>query len=76
MFAAGEEPPEAGGPGGGSAAPSIGKQTLPAVKKLIGQKTLIADSNQRQRLVAADGPMPSVRWSDHYGFGKSSAFNY
>ena len=65
-----------GGPGSGSAAPSTGKQPLPAVEKLIGQKTIIADSSQRQRVVAADGPMPSARWSDHYGFGRFSTYGY
>jgi hypothetical protein len=65
-----------GGPGSGSAGPMAGNQTLPAVEKLIGQKMITEDSSQRQRVVPADGPMPSARWSDHYGFGRSSAFGY
>ncbi len=65
-----------GGPGSGSASPLAGRQPLLAVDKLIGQKTVVADPSQRQHILPTDGPMPSARWSDHYGFGRSSAFEY
>ena len=65
-----------GRPGAGMAGPAAGEGQPMMVEKLIGQKMVVGDPSQRQNLVPADGPMASARWSDHYGFGGWSAFDY
>ncbi|MBI4305077.1 MAG: hypothetical protein HY678_02040 [Chloroflexi bacterium] len=49
---------------------------VPGVERVIGQKKIVADSSQRQRVVPADGPLPGPRWADHYGFGRISCLDY
>jgi glycine reductase len=49
---------------------------IPGVERVIGQKMIVADSSQRQRLVPASGPLPGPRWSDHFGFGRLSCLTY
>ncbi len=61
---------------GGNQGGTGGGFELPAVDKLIGQKLIVADGSQRQRLVPADGPLPGPRWADQYGLRKISAFDY
>lgn len=63
-------------PGGGSASPTETRSGLPAVDRVIGQAMIVKDSSQRQQMVPTGGPLPGPRWSDHYGFGQSSAFDY
>ena len=89
VFVTGEEDPSTNGPplleplpearaivstGMGIEAGSGGP--LPPVDRVIGQKLLMADTSQRQNLVPSDGPLPGIRWTDHYGFSKISAFEY
>ena len=67
--------------GTGSAAISLGtgseeRKMLPAVERLIGQKTIVRDSSQRQNTIAADGPLPPRGWGDPYGLGRVSCFEY
>jgi glycine reductase len=92
VFMTWEESPDAGGPPlleplpEASAIVSLGQRgggqggksgtELPGVRKLIGQKLIVADGSQRQRLVPADGPVPGPRWSDQYGLLRTSAFDY
>jgi len=50
--------------------------SIPGVERVIGQKMIVADSSQRQRVVPANGPLPGPRWADHYGFGRISCLAY
>lgn len=53
-----------------------GRQTLPALARVIGALDLVADGGTRQGTLRADGPLPGARSSDPYGFGRQSCFQY
>jgi len=89
VFVTGEEPQDTGGPplleplpearaivsvGVGHSASDPG--LMPAVKRVIGQRTIVADPSQRQHVVPSNGPLSGPRWIDHYGWGKLSCFDF
>lgn len=90
VFITGEEPAHTGGPplleplpeakaivsvGVGRRLPTDGV-LLPAVERVIGPVDIVADTNTRDGMISARGPIHGVRWADHYGFARMSAFEY
>jgi hypothetical protein len=49
---------------------------LPPVDRVIGPEEIVADTNTRDGVISAHGPIRGVRWADHYGFARMSAFDY
>lgn len=92
VFLTFEEPPSTQGPAlleplpeadaivstgiGRSARSAKDREELPAVARVIGAPDLVADGGTRQGTLRADGPLPGPRFSDPYGFGRQSCFQY
>jgi len=51
-------------------------QPLPAVKRVIGRKTILANQNSLSGVIDAHGELRTYQWVDRYGFTSWSAFDY
>ena len=92
VFMTFEEPPSTQGPAlleplpeadaivstgiGRSARSGTDREELPPLARVIGALDLVADGGTRQGTLRADGPLPGARFSDPYGFGRQSCFQY
>ena len=89
VFMTGEEDPSTGGPplleplpearaivSTGTGLRGNTSEPLPEVERVIGQREIIADPSQRQQIVASGGPLPDLRWQDHYGFTRMSGYEF
>jgi glycine reductase len=89
IFVTGEEDPSTGGPplleplpearaivSTGMGLRGAGFGPLPAVDRVIGKKDLVENGSTRQGTVPAAGPLPGIRWQDHFGFTRLSAYEF
>jgi hypothetical protein len=56
--------------------PGLEPLALPAPARVLGGSELMATASKPRERIPSNSPLNFHRWSDHYGFGSESAFEY